>query len=234
VGTPTAGDENAGIAVYGNNVAVLMYESGELLGRFHNGTSWSSALSFPSPEFYWHQGGNRPAELNGKAWVLGVSAPNLSTEDVTVTAFSFASLLNDYSLTADPGAFTVTGTAASLEKGFRLSADSGSVTWTGTAATLRVTRKLTAESGAFTWTGTAADLAYGEGSSSEYTGEWVTQAEEPVLYASGTKLTHPEARLRPNWTTAHVLSADDANAIKDALMDIRVMLRRVLEELDML
>jgi hypothetical protein len=88
-------------------------------------------------------------------------------------------------LTADAGAFNVTGTTASLERHFTLAAESGAFAWTGTAAelidsggnpvleadggTFAVTgtaaslerhRTLSAEGGTYAWTGTAATLTY--------------------------------------------------------------------------
>ena len=64
-------------------------------------------------------------------------------------------------LDAAAGSFAVTGTAASLEKGFEVAADPGAYTITGTAATLQRTARLSADSGAFSITGTAASLEKG-------------------------------------------------------------------------
>lgn len=65
-----------------------------------------------------------------------------------------------YTLTADAGAFTETGTAADLEFGREIAADSGTFTETGTAADLEFGRRLAADAGSFTHTGTAASLLF--------------------------------------------------------------------------
>lgn len=63
-----------------------------------------------------------------------------------------------YTITANAGAYTFTGTAASLEYGREVAAATGTVTVTGTAASLEVGREVAAAPGAVTITGTAAAL----------------------------------------------------------------------------
>lgn len=63
-----------------------------------------------------------------------------------------------YTLTADPGAFTLSGANAAMRAGRRLVADAGSFALTGVNAGLRVARRLTADSGSFALTGTDTTL----------------------------------------------------------------------------
>ena len=66
----------------------------------------------------------------------------------------------NFTLTADSGSYTYTGTAAELAAGLVMSADSGSYTYTGTAVDLNVGFVLSADSGTYTYTGTAANLVF--------------------------------------------------------------------------
>jgi hypothetical protein len=79
---------------------------------------------------------------------------------VTGTA---ATLTVGHRLAADAGAYVLSGTAATLKVGYRLTADAGAYVLSGTAATFARTYRLTADSGAFVWTGTAATLTVGSG-----------------------------------------------------------------------
>lgn len=63
-----------------------------------------------------------------------------------------------YTLTADTGSFTVSGTVAALRIARKIIASAGSFSVTGTAATLKCTRTISTGSGTFTVTGTAAVL----------------------------------------------------------------------------
>jgi hypothetical protein len=81
-----------------------------------------------------------------------------------------------YTLTASPGAFSVSGTAASLKYGRVLQAASGSFAVTGTTATLKRGYRLQADVGSFGLSGTAATLRYGR----------VIQAAAASFQVSGT------------------------------------------------
>ncbi len=63
-----------------------------------------------------------------------------------------------FTLTADAGTYSLTGTAASLERGVLVAANGGSYTITGTAADLEFNRLIAASSGSYAITGTAANL----------------------------------------------------------------------------
>lgn len=88
-------------------------------------------------------------------------ANNYVTWDAAIVAYNVASGGGSYSLTADSGTFTETGTAANLEFGRTVAAASGTYTLTGTAANLEFGREVAAASGTFALTGTDATLTYG-------------------------------------------------------------------------
>ena len=90
-----------------------------------------------------------------------------------------------YSLTADSGSFTLTGTAATLKSARTISAISGSYALTGNAATLSAGKKLPSDSGSFTHIGTAAGLVAGrkitaDSGSFVFTGMAATLTYTPV------------------------------------------------------
>jgi len=66
-----------------------------------------------------------------------------------------------FSIAADSGSYSLTGTAATLKFGRLLSAGSGSFSATGSAAGLLFDRKLAANAGSFSVTGTAATPKFG-------------------------------------------------------------------------
>jgi hypothetical protein len=84
-----------------------------------------------------------------------------------------------YTLTASPGSFSVTGTAAGLKFGRVLAASSGSVLVSGTAATLKKGYSLQAASGSVSISGTAASLKLGR----------VLQASSASFAVTGTAAT---------------------------------------------
>ena len=90
--------------------------------------------------------------------------PNEFTLTADVGSFTLTGtatgLKSDRKLTAETGAFTLTGSDATLtySKASTLTAETGSFTSTGNDATLRVARKASASTGAFTLTGSDATL----------------------------------------------------------------------------
>jgi hypothetical protein len=76
----------------------------------------------------------------------------------TGTAAALTATTGSETITAEPGAFTVTGSAVTL--GLTVYGDIGGYTVTGTAATLTRDAVIPAASGSITWTGTAATLPY--------------------------------------------------------------------------
>jgi hypothetical protein len=75
---------------------------------------------------------------------------------------TFPDAVNNYSITAATGTFTLTGNAAGLFAGYPMAAGAGAFVLTGNAAGLTTARKLTAETGAFSLTGNAASLNKGQ------------------------------------------------------------------------
>lgn len=71
-----------------------------------------------------------------------------------------ATLKLNRSLSAESGSFALTGTAASIKANRLLSAASGTFALAGADATLKANRAITAASGSFALTGTAATLTY--------------------------------------------------------------------------
>jgi hypothetical protein len=65
----------------------------------------------------------------------------------------------EHALTGEPGAFTLTGSAATLSVGRSLAATEGAYVLTGTVATLAVGRQMAANAGAYSLTGADAGLA---------------------------------------------------------------------------
>lgn len=64
----------------------------------------------------------------------------------------------DYTMAADAGSYTLTGTAATLRASLRIIADAGSYALTGTAAALKRGYGIVAAAGSYAITGTAATL----------------------------------------------------------------------------
>jgi len=110
----------------------------------------------------------------------------------------------NYTLTADSGSFTLTGTDANLEYGRKLAADSGSFAVTGTDANLEFGRELIADSGAFSVTGTDANLEYGRRLS----------ADSGAFALTGTDANLEFGRLLSADSGAFALTGTDATLIK--------------------
>lgn len=64
----------------------------------------------------------------------------------------------NYTLTANPGTYSLTGGAASLKVGRNITANAGAYTLTGGSAVLKVGRKITANAGSYALTGGSATL----------------------------------------------------------------------------
>jgi hypothetical protein len=101
-----------------------------------------------------------------------------------------AELLREQNLSADSGAYNLTGAPAELLKtgGVTLSADSGSYSLVGSDATLNITRILSADSGAYNLTGSSADLPINRSLSADsgaydVTGEAATLNQTKVISA---------------------------------------------------
>lgn len=90
---------------------------------------------------------------------LGAISYTLTADPGAFTIGGTAAALRlDRKVVADPGSFAITGTAAALKRRFTLVAESGSFSIAGQAVTLRFDRLLTASPGSVAITGTDADL----------------------------------------------------------------------------
>jgi len=108
------------------------------------------------------------------------------TYSVTGTANS---LILDALLTGASGSYAYTGTDASLITGYGLQADSGSYTYTGAAATLLADKILAASTGSYTYTGAAASLTR-DGTLSADTGAYTyTGTAAALTFASAGSFT---------------------------------------------
>lgn len=146
---------------------------------------------------------------------------SLARRNWTVSAGGGAT---QYSLTADPGSYTITGTAASLKVSRKVSADSGTYAVTGTAASLKVGRKLTADAGSYAVTGTTASLERGyllAAASGSYvitgTDATLTVSANPVLTAdsgsyviTGTAASLERGYLLSAVSGSYVITGTDA------------------------
>ena len=83
------------------------------------------------------------------------------------TFFTTTAAGGAFTLTADTGSYTYSGTAADVLKGSNLSADSGTYAYSGTAVDLNQGFLLSADSGTYTYSGTAADVLKGSNLSAD-------------------------------------------------------------------
>ena len=151
-----------------------------------------------------------------------------------------AGAVNVYTLTADPGSYTATGTPATLLATRLLVADAGSVAITGTGAALLVgrivvadagsvaivgtdasllaTRLLVADAGAVDIVGTAATLAVGRTLGADAGSVVVTGTAADLIYAQGATLTADAGSYSITGTAADlvrgfVLAADAGSIV---------------------
>lgn len=105
-------------------------------------------------------GAYRTVTANGStSYSTGASFPFTKTSHSgMIIAFKVASGGSNYTISADPGAVTITGTAATPKATRKVDAASGSLAITGTDAGLSAGRKIDAASGGLTITGTDAAL----------------------------------------------------------------------------
>lgn len=101
------------------------------------------------------------------SWTSGAFDPAAFTfSGIDGTAYSWAAATlalrpasaNNYTLTASPGSFVLSGQAASLKAGRSVTAAAGSFSLSGQAATLKAGRVLISAAGSFTLSGQAATL----------------------------------------------------------------------------
>lgn len=91
---------------------------------------------------------------------LGSTSAQANTSTIAHLFVELAAASGAYAIDADPGAYTLTGTAASLEQGYEIAGGVGSYAVTGAAASLEQGYKLTAAAGSYAMSGTAATLTH--------------------------------------------------------------------------
>ena len=97
----------------------------------------------------------------GAAGAVGTTNMNwTSSDDYYVVQMALNDAGGAFTLTADSGSYTYTGTAAELDLAALLGADSGTYTYTGTAADLNRGFYLEGASGAYVYSGTDAALTF--------------------------------------------------------------------------
>lgn len=126
----------------------------------NTGTTLSGDLEFDADNNV-HAGlGYLEADAASETLGFNHSATSLLTGTLTAAAWEPTS--SGFTITAEGGSYTVTGTDANLEFHRAIDAEAGSYAWTGSDATLTYGGNvIVAESGAFTITGTDANLEYG-------------------------------------------------------------------------
>lgn len=113
----------------------------------------------------------------------GAYTLNAETGVYTFTG-SDATLLHNYALTLDSASYSLTGSNATLLKGLILDAASGSYTLTGSNATFVYNKLLNASSGSYSVTGADANLIYTPGS-----GAYTLNAESGAYVLTGSDVT---------------------------------------------
>ena len=173
------------------------------------------------------------------AWASNVSSYwKARTADYTGTAkdpklvITYTLGGSPYTLTADAGSFTQTGTAVTMRKGFTMAVDAGSFTLTGSDARPWIGYAIDADPGAFVLSGTAADLLHAQildaaGGSFTLTGTAGTLADLLRGYAidadagafalTGTAADLLYHRVFPVGSGAFTLTGTDATLLYAAL-----------------
>ena len=158
-------------------------------------------------EIYSYHGVSAPQQLNhfvcaitepvSKAEAISLSkAPyQILKPAIDVTYIFSGAASGSFTITADSGVYTITGTVAGIEKGSNLPADSGTYTYTGTAVDLPYGFRVQVDSGAYTYSGTTVSLTAGfnlaaDSGSYTYTGTAATVARDGTLAANSGSYTY--------------------------------------------
>jgi hypothetical protein len=116
----------------------------------------------------------------------------------------------NYPLTADAGAFSLTGQTATLKRAASMPAAAGGVTLAGQPASLTVGRRLLADAGSYALTGQAATLLKGR----------TIPADPGTLAASGQDAGLRVARLLPSTAGSFALSGQAATLLKGRTLTV--------------
>lgn len=152
-------------------------------------------------------------EYIGATIAIKPSAGGGATYTLTAEAGSFsisgtdASLLVGRSIEAAAGSYSITGTDAGLLKGYSLNAEAGSYSVTGTDAALSYGRALAAEAGSFSLSGTDASLLHGRYLSAEAGSYSLTGTDATLTYTpvGGYVLTAEPGSFSVSGTDASLL-----------------------------
>ena len=160
--TPSAGDRLLLAAIGSSNSSGDM--SADLTGWTNSFTG--TACSGPASATGTRDnigGAYLAVTANGStSYSTGASFPFTKTSHSgMIIAFKVASGGSNYTISADPGAVTITGTAATPKADRKVDATSGSLTITGTAASLSLGRKVAADAGSVSIAGTDAGFTLG-------------------------------------------------------------------------
>lgn len=123
-----------------------------------------------------------------RIWVPQTIAGGVYTLNAETGAYTFtgsnATLLHNYNLTLESASYSLTGSNASLLKGLILDAASGSYTLTGNDATLVYNKLLNASSGSYSLAGADANLIY-----TPTSGAYVLNAGSGAYVLTGSDVT---------------------------------------------
>jgi len=130
--------------------------------------------------------------------------------DQTEAIFGKYEAAGGFTLTADSGTFTQTGTAADLLKGSLVGADSGTYSQTGTDASLLFNRKITADGGTYTQTGSDISFLY----------DRVIDIETGEYLLTGSDVNFGGARTISADSGTYTQTGFDATLRENSLIDI--------------
>ena len=159
-----------------------------------SGSDWDNEYSDPS-------NGDFTLLNTGNCYHGGASGPDtdLYTTDMEGDTYNsgaysigvdeYVSSGSTYTLTADGGTYTFTGTAADLFFNRVLSADGDSFTFSGTDANILYNRVITAEGGSYTYSGFDLDLLFHRILSADNGNYTYTGFDADLLYHSGSTYT---------------------------------------------
>lgn len=177
-------------------------------------TSGTSSAGWVGISTFGATGGNVIKQIG--VGTNGDTAPSSASSGYTLAADSgsytltgtAASLIVGRKLAADSGSYSLSGTAAAFKRGYALTADSGSYTLSGTTVSLTAGRKLAADSGSYTLTGTDVTLNYSPAGSYNLT------AESGTYTLTGTAATLKVSRKLTADSGAYPLTGTDVTLSK--------------------
>lgn len=150
--------------------------------------------------------GNYAAELSTTTAVY--DNINITQGTVSSDYVNFTMSGSGYTLVADSGTFTVTGTAANTLYNRLTTGDAGTYTVTGTAANLLYNKLVTADGGSIVVTGTAASLLYNR----------LTTGDTGTYTVTGTAANLVTQRILTADTTSFSVTGTAANLVTNKVV----------------